>query len=213
MRNGDLMKKYLTFLPNAITLLRVPLTALFIGMLAVPMSQGVIRLPAGPYIVFGLICLSDLVDGAAARALNAKSGLGGILDVSVDSLYIFSSLILFNFFGVLPVCFTVVVFANFLVFLTTSRILIRFKPGVFRRLFVFDAAGRAAAAIFYLIPAAVCFVYSHPGAYSRLVLNIVLFAAALLAGAAVFKRCVSCFAALRADNCPIKKNSAGSKKK
>ena len=129
-------------------------------------TRRLIRNSAAPsaalYLLFGGICLSDLLDGAAARGLNAESALGGVLDVSADGLFIFSSLILFNLFHVLPVWFTALVLADFLVFLTTSRFLIRIKRKSGPRVLIFDVPGRMAAVLFYFTPIAAWTTFSHP---------------------------------------------------
>jgi len=197
MQQGDSMKKRLFFLPNSITIFRFILTVLFMGILAGRLILGSIRLPAVLYILFVFICLSDFIDGAVARRLKAESVLGGILDISADCLFIFSSLVIFNLFRVLPVWFTAVVFVDFLVFLATSRFLIRMKRGFIWKPFVFDVVGRIAAVLFYLIPVAACMVYSHPGYESLFALNVVLLISAFLAGVSMSERCVSCFATLR----------------
>ncbi len=190
------MKKYLGFLPNTITILRVILTVLFLGILVDRLIQG-LRIPAGIYVIYAFICLSDVLDGAAARGLKAESAIGGVLDVAADCLFIFSSLFIFNLFKILPVWFTAVAAANFLVFLVTSRFLIRMKPEIIRRPFVFDIAGRIAAVIFYIVPFAACVIYNHPGGESLLALSILLYVSAFLAVVSMAGRCISCFAALR----------------
>lgn len=195
------MKKSLGFLPNLITLVRFILTILFVDILAGRLIQGSVKMPAGLYILYALICLSDFFDGAAARGLKAESASGGILDVLADCLFIFSSLAVFNLFNVLPVWFTAVVLADLLVFLATSRFLMRMEPENLPRPFVFDMTGRIAAILFYLIPAAACAAYSHPGHSSRLALNAMLYLSVFLAGVSKVERSVSCLAALRRVRC------------
>jgi len=91
-----------------------------------------------------------------------ESALGSVWDILFDSLFIFSPLILFNFFRVLPVWFTMIVLVNFHMFLTTSRFLTCIKLESIRRIFVFDKAGRISAVIFYLIPADASAAFSIP---------------------------------------------------
>jgi CDP-diacylglycerol--glycerol-3-phosphate 3-phosphatidyltransferase len=187
------MKKYLIFLPNTITLLRFILTALFMEMLIVQLTQGSIKITTGLYIVFALICLSDFFDGAVARTLKVESKLGSILDISADCLFISSSLIVFNIFQILPVWFTMVVFVDFLVFLSTSRFIIHMKPKIIRGSFVFDVFGRIVAVLFYIIPIAAVVTYKHPSYNSFLALNALIYMSAFLAVASILRRCVLCF--------------------
>ncbi len=189
------MKKCLRFLPNAITVLRIILTVLFMVILAGRLAQGSAGIPAGLYFIFGFICLSDFLDGAVARGLKAESGPGSILDILADSLFIFSSLIIFDFYGVMPVWFTAVVLADFLAFLMTSGFLLHIKPDKGRSYFVFDKAGRITAVIFYIIPAAACVAYAHPAWKS--LLNVMIYLSVFTAGVSMSGRCVSCFLSLK----------------
>lgn len=191
------MKKALLFLPNIITVFRIILTFLFAEMLISGLVRNTTKMPTVIYAVFIFICLSDFFDGIAARGLKAESTIGGILDISADSLFIFSSLVIFNIFRVLPVWFTVVVLVDFMQFLATSRFLVRTKRRDIRRFFVFDMTGRIAAILFYFIPFASCMVYCHPGYEGLLVLNALLYMAVFLACISMLGRCMSCFAALR----------------
>ena len=181
----------LALLPNAITILRVILTLIFIIILTDGLLGNHLKLPAGLYIIFAFICLSDYVDGVIARVLKAESALGGILDVLADSTFIFSSLVVFIVFGVLPLWYGAVVFIDFFVFLSTSWILARTKIKSIRSFFVFDIVGRLAAGIFYFIPLAACLVYNHPGLNN--VFIVLLYGSALLAAISMTGRCILCF--------------------
>lgn len=192
------MEKRLTFLPNLITVLRMILTVPFLAMLAGRLGREPGPMPAAPYIVLALICLSDLFDGAAARGLKAESALGSALDVAADGLFIFSSLVVFNLLDVVPVWFTAAVLADFLWFLATSRVLTRTGPAPVRTFFVFDGAGRTAAVLYYLVPAAACAVCGDPGSRGlSALLHAMLFSAVLLSAVSLPGRFLSCFCALR----------------
>jgi CDP-diacylglycerol--glycerol-3-phosphate 3-phosphatidyltransferase len=188
------MKKGLFFIPNSITILRFILTICFISILTGRLVQNSAIPPAALYILFVGICLSDLLDGAAARGLKAESVLGSILDISADSLFIFSSLITFNFFKVLPVWFTALVLADFLVFLMTSKLMLSMKPRNIQRILVFDMPGKIAAVLFYLIPIAAWIAFSHPARQSLLALNVLLYLSALLSGISMLRRLFLYFA-------------------
>ena len=157
------MKKYLIFLPNTITIHRILLTAVFALVLVDWLSQGGKEVPYEMYLIYGFICLSDLIDGAAARRLKAQTSLGSILDILPDSLFIFTSLIILDYYRLMPVWFTVVVFVNFLAFAVTSWFLQYKGKTRDRRFFVFDKLGRYAAVMFYLTPAAACLAFLCPG--------------------------------------------------
>lgn len=192
------MRKYQLFLPNIIILLRFILTVPFMLILANQLVQDSPKVPALLYIFLVLIYLTDFLDGAVARDLKAESTLGSILDISFDSLFIFSSLIIFNFFGVLPVWFTMIVLVNLLTFLTTSRFLISINSENKRRVFVFDMTGRISAVIFYLIPAGACAAFSNPSNQSHFILNAALYSSVILACISMSGRLLSCFAPMGA---------------
>jgi len=67
-------------LPNLITLLRIPLLAIIIGMLY-SASAGMRFVAAGLIIV---LILMDTLDGVVARATEQTSLLGSILDIAAD---------------------------------------------------------------------------------------------------------------------------------
>lgn len=196
------MRKSLAFLPDGITILRFLLTGWFVWILAGRLIQDSAGPPAAPYLLFAGICLTDLLDGAAARGFKAESALGSILDVSADGLFIFSSLILFNFFEVLPVWFTAFVLADFLVFLATSKLLIRMKRKDMRRALIFDVPGRIAAVLFYFVPIFAWAAYSVPVRRNLLAFRALLFFSAFLAGISMSARLFFCFAALRNEKGP-----------
>ena len=198
-REGHSVKKRANPLPNIITGARFALVAPFLWILAESLGYGSGFVSVWVYILFVLICLTDLLDGAAARGLNAQSALGAAMDITADGLFIFSSYVLFNIYGVLPVWFTVFVAVDYLVFICTSKILIYTKRESGRKSFVFDAAGRVSAVLFYLMPAAACLAWGNPGFLSIFVLNALLYASVVLACIAISKRCLLCFTVYRSE--------------
>ena len=194
------MNQNLSFIPNSITALRLILTAWFLWLLIGGMLENFTVPAAAPYLLFASICLSDLLDGAVARRLKAESVFGGILDVSADSLFIFSSLAVFNYFKVVPVWFTVFVLADFLIFLTTSKFLIPANREGFRRVLVFDIPGRIAAVLFYLIPMAAWASYRFPGRQSLFTFNALLYLSVLFAAVSISERLFLCFTRSRREN-------------
>ena len=191
------MKRALFFIPNGITILRSILSVWFILILADRLFQNSAILTVELYILFAGICLTDLLDGAVARGLKAESALGSILDVSADSLFIFSSSIVFDFLRVLPVWFTVLVLADFLVFLTTSKILNRMKYKCIQHVLIFDMPGKIAAILFYFIPIASLVTYDYPAYQSLVALNVLLYLSVFLSVISMSERLLLCFVRLR----------------
>lgn len=181
------MKKYL---PNAITVLRFILTALLIVMLSPRIGRENPGLPSGIYVVFFLICLSDFLDGRAARRFKAVSALGAALDIAADCFYIFSTLFVFAFFQILPVWYAVLVLADFSMFVATSHFLLQnnYKTGTAS--FVFDTIGRIAAVLFYIIPVAAYTAFNYPVFYP--ILNLMLYTGTLLAIVSMLERLTLC---------------------
>lgn len=71
------MKKYFIFLPNTIKILRMLLSAVFALVLVDWLSQGRKEVPYEMYLIYAFICLSDLIDGAAARLAFLYPGFRG----------------------------------------------------------------------------------------------------------------------------------------
>lgn len=138
--------KYFKMLPNLITIARLILTILFIMLcLNTKMYLAII-------FDFLLICFSDIVDGKFARYFNAVTVFGSILDVFVDSFFIFSSLSILCFKGkIVPIWFIILVFINLFVFIITSFTQKDLSTKS-KNFFVFDLIGRTSAAFFYIIP-------------------------------------------------------------
>lgn len=117
------MKKYLVVLPNFLTILRFLLSVQFLRLLAKLFQHGGTHVSVLPFGLLFFIYLTDFLDGRLARALQAVSEAGSILDVSADCFFIVSSLIFFNIRNLLPIWFTAVVILDFCGFLLTSKIL------------------------------------------------------------------------------------------
>jgi len=77
-------------LPNLLTLLRIGLVPLFVAAFFLP-------LPAGRWIALALFliaAITDYADGIIARARNAESRLGQMLDPIADKLLVASALMM-----------------------------------------------------------------------------------------------------------------------
>ena len=99
-------------------------------------------------ICFMAIALSDLMDGWISRKFDCQSGIGAILDVSADSFFILLALIVSNYYGFVPIWFTIIVILKLVDFILSSMI---FSTGG-KRHFIFDFLGRFTAVGFYLLP-------------------------------------------------------------
>lgn len=95
-------------LPNAITLSRLVLTAVFVGGTAF----GSI---AGHWIAlvsFVIAAISDFVDGYLARKLGLVTAMGKLLDPLADKILVCSAFVYLSAQGVCPVWVTVVILAR-----------------------------------------------------------------------------------------------------
>lgn len=186
------MKRYIAVMPNLLTVLRFPLSIQFILVLTDLLRRGTMYLAALSFMLLFFIYLTDFLDGRLARALKAVSKVGSLLDISADCFFIVLSLLCFNFYSLLPIWFTLVVVLDFCGFLWTSKLL-GHTGDAKKCIPVFDKIGRAAAVLFYSIPALTCIVFiAHrfqPYLFLILCLNTVL---ALLSVAA---RCAVCYCA------------------
>jgi CDP-diacylglycerol--glycerol-3-phosphate 3-phosphatidyltransferase len=85
-------------LPNALTLMRLALIPVFVGLLLA--SDGGYSWPAA--IVFGIAGVTDQVDGFLARRWHVESGFGKIADPLADRLMIDAAVLLLIHAGRLP---------------------------------------------------------------------------------------------------------------
>lgn len=134
-------------LPNVLSALRFPLGGAFAYLLAIRSAGDTI--PVWSLLIcFMAIALSDLMDGWISRKFDCQSDIGATLDVSADSSFILLALIVSNYYGFVPIWFTVIVILKLVDFILSSMI---FSTGV-KRHFIFDFLGRFTAVGFYLLP-------------------------------------------------------------
>lgn len=174
-----------TIIPCFLTCVRVaitPLLLLFIMQGAYP----------GAFAVFIAICLTDIFDGIAARALGTCTRLGAYMDVFADVLYILSSLLVLNATGHAPLWFTMAAALKFTEFAVTSAILKR--GGGKESTWVFDAPGRCSAVLIFLSPGVFCLSALQPGSMEYVVYFLLIPACALAAvsSARRITRCIRC---------------------
>lgn len=92
-------------LPNALTLLRIFLTPLFV--IFILQHQEKLSL-----LVFALAAFSDALDGLLARILDQRTVLGSYLDPIADKLLLMSAFICLGILEMLPSWLTVVVISR-----------------------------------------------------------------------------------------------------
>ena len=80
----------LTSLPNLLTLMRIVLIPVFIGVFYLPFAGA----HAVAAVIFALACITDWLDGYLARKLKQISPLGAFLDPVADKLIVASTLLL-----------------------------------------------------------------------------------------------------------------------
>ena len=73
-------------------------------------------------LILLLLCLTDVLDGYAARKLNASSSAGAYFDAFADFLVVTAALVAFTVNGTYPFWTVLIVIAMFLQFLATSRL-------------------------------------------------------------------------------------------
>lgn len=180
-------------LPNIITLSRILLTYLFLLLQNKQyhhMKNRETFLCLS--IVFLCICITDLLDGKLARILHSESFIGRLLDVTADAIFIFSSFILLNLYGIIPFWFTIIILIKFIEFIITSYVWKKLNAKTCE-LFMSDFTGRLAAALFYIIPGTVgILLYKLPNNLI-FITNVLIFIAVILAAISSFIRCLNCF--------------------
>ena len=80
----------LTSLPNLLTLMRIVLIPIFIGVFYLPFDSA----HTAAAIIFALACFTDWLDGFLARRLKQMSPFGAFLDPVADKLLVASTLLL-----------------------------------------------------------------------------------------------------------------------
>lgn len=166
-------------LPNALTALRVILTAVLVAVLV-----GEPRVPAAIWLCLAII-LTDWLDGQAARRLGACSAGGAHFDVAADAVYVLAAAAALGRLGLVPWWYVALVAAKLAEFIVTSRLLA--APAFY----VFDPAGRVASALFFAVPPAVLVHYhltGEPGGSLPLLLIALAAAEALVSAAARIAR-------------------------
>ena len=185
-------------IPNMITLARIPFTLLLLYFIL--RGEHVSAMPA-----FAAICLTDISDGAAARALGACTRRGAYMDVAADLFYVMASLAVLNTKGLAPVWFTIVTAIKFIEFCLTSFVLNKGNSPQYT--WVFDGLGRCFSTLAFLSPGVFCLAILLPdcAVYMRF---CIMFATCVFAAASFFVRFVRCVVSMKSIRSPYLCNNA-----
>lgn len=140
------IKHAIRFVPNILTLLRIPLTIIYIGLFIAFQDS-----KSSNYLcisILVLILITDILDGKVARRFNLQSKVGSILDPYCDLVFILSTSILFNYYNLLSIGYTLLIIFKFAEFNITSH----YMKSENKRPLVFDKIGRIVAAGYFLVP-------------------------------------------------------------
>ena len=151
MSNLEVIKKGFV---NSLTLIRIPLTILFIIFFNTNNNK-VLQLT----ILF-LIILTDFIDGKIARKFNVQSRIGSILDPYCDLFFVLCTSILFNLYHLVSMTYTFILIFKFVEFNITS-----YYAGMSSNKipFMFDRVGRVVTALYQSVPFVVVipFLYNY----------------------------------------------------
>lgn len=132
-------------LPTIISLLRFPLTFLFLQQIVG--SKPLVNL----VVIYLLVIATDLTDGKLARHFNQVTKLGATLDVTADFTFILCSLSVLAITGQMPAWFIAVPCLKFTEFFFTSKVILQYQAQEKEALF-YDRIGHFTALLFYSCP-------------------------------------------------------------
>lgn len=95
--------------PNILTILRVILVPFVVVLLLVQPFEYSNYLALG---IFGIACLTDMLDGMIARKYNLITNFGKFMDPLADKLLVCSCMICFTATGYLPAWITIIIIAR-----------------------------------------------------------------------------------------------------
>lgn len=138
-------------LVNILTMLRIPLTLLFVYVTTLFIVDQVALAGNISLFISVMIISTDLLDGILARKYLVVTRFGQIFDVMCDFFYILLSLFLFNYYEMISRYVTCVVIYKFIEFIIFSII---YADRIQKKeiVFLFDMPGRFVSALYYLLP-------------------------------------------------------------
>lgn len=101
---------YLT-IPNILTTLRIILIPVFVSSLMYERYDYAL-------FIFGFAAITDLLDGAIARAKNQQTELGRFLDPVADKFLLITSFVLFAIYGFVPKWLSIIVISRDVIIIT-----------------------------------------------------------------------------------------------
>ena len=151
-RGNEMKKKFRQILcVTLITLLRIPLTILFLAETEAAVTGGGNLWSFWTVMTAGCVYASDFLDGRLARKWQAVTEKGARLDLFCDSVYILGSLGLLCVRRVLPYWLLLAVSGKLAEFLICSRMK-KYKEKKGGRVYYYDRPGRILSAVYYLTP-------------------------------------------------------------
>lgn len=143
--------KFLFFLVNSITFLRVILSVYF-SLTIISVNVNFFEV----IILFLSISFTDFIDGKLARFFKVESRIGAVFDVFSDFLFVFLSNCVLIYKNLIPFWLIFVILYKIFEFFVTSNLINNFKAN--SNFFVFDFLGKTLAILLYILPVFVIFI-------------------------------------------------------
>jgi phosphatidylglycerophosphate synthase len=139
------------FFVNILTMLRIPLTLLFVYVTNLLIVHQAAFAGKISLLISAIIIFTDLFDGILARKYLVVTRFGQISDVACDFFYIILSMFLFNYYELISIYITSVMIYKFVEFIIFS---VLYVDRIQKKdiLFLFDKPGRIVSALYYLLP-------------------------------------------------------------
>ncbi len=113
-------------IPNALTISRLGLAALLLGLLSLPDSLPMVKSAA--FIVFVIAGITDYLDGHLARNVYGVSNFGKLMDPLADKVIVCAAFVSFVELGLVPAYLVVIIIAR--EFLVTGLRLLAVEKGL-----------------------------------------------------------------------------------
>ena len=107
-------------LPNKLTMFRMCMVPVFLVLLCVPLPMSDTALRIVTAAVFGIVSLTDMIDGKIARKYNLITDFGKLMDPLADKLMVCTALIMQGLNGTFPVVAIIIVILKELVMIYGS---------------------------------------------------------------------------------------------
>lgn len=132
---------------NSLTLSRIFLSILFCFTAAYFPEWFVYHI-----LIFGIVFLTDFLDGRLARQYNVVTRAGAVFDVAADVFFVITSFAVLIRNNILPFWILIVAIVKFAEFWISSSVSVK-KSKTITGIFMFDSLGKAAALLLYALSA------------------------------------------------------------